>query len=173
MMGIYLFHNHLDRIRKNEQIKLYCFLLIACIGVFVFLRWMMVSFNNAELSNILRSTTFAITSILTSTGFTLDNYQLWGSWAIAAFLFLMLPGGCTGSTTGGIKLFRISIMMKIIHAKLKSTARPHGVFIPRYGSSPVAEDVVFGVLTFIGLYLVCLVVGTIALSFCDLRRLLF
>ena len=168
MMGIYLFHNHFDRIRKNEQIKLYCFLLVVCISVFSFLRWMIVSFDNGELSNIIRTTTFAITSILTSTGFTLDNYQLWGSWAIAAFLFLMLPGGCTGSTTGGIKLFRISIMMKIIHAKLKSTARPHGVFIPRYGSSPVAEDVVFGVLTFIGLYLVCLVAGTIALSFCDL-----
>jgi len=168
MVGIYLFHNHYEGIRNNEQIKLYIFLLVACISVFSFLRWMSVSFDNGELSTILRTTSFAITAILTTTGFTLDNYQLWGSWAVASFVFLMLPGGCTGSTTGGIKLFRISIMMKIIHAKLKSTARPHGVFIPRYGSSPVAEDVVFGVLTFVGLYLVSLIVGTVVLSFCDL-----
>lgn len=168
MMGIYLFHNHLDLIRKNDQIRLYCFLILASICLLSFLRWMSVSFNNAELSSILRTTIFAVTAIVTSTGFTLDNYQLWGSWAVVIFMFLMLPGGCTGSTTGGIKLFRISVMMKIIHTKLKSTARPHGVFIPRYGEAPVSEDVVFGVLTFISLYLVCLVLGTVALSFCDL-----
>lgn len=168
MMGIYLFHNHFDPIRRNEQIKLYCLLVFVSICVLSFLRWSDVSFSNGDLSSILRTTTFSIVSIITSTGFTLDNYQLWGPWAVAAFLFLMLPGGCTGSTTGGIKLFRVSIMMKIIHSKLKSTARPHGVFIPRYGSSPVAEDVVFGVLTYVGLYLVCLIVGTMALSFCNL-----
>lgn len=168
MMGIYLFRNHFDLIRKNDQIKLYCYLILGVVFLLSFLRWMSVSFDNAQLSSILRTTVFAVTAVVTSTGFTLDNYQLWGSWAVVIFMFLMLPGGCTGSTTGGIKQFRVSVMMKIIHSKLKTTARPHGVFIPRYGDNPISEDVVFGVLTFISLYLVCLLFGTLALSFCDL-----
>lgn len=168
MMGIYLFQNRFAVIRKNEQIKFYVYLLIISVLVLSFLRWKLVSFDNEYLSEILRTTVFAVVSILTSTGFTLDNYQLWGVFAVAFFMFLMFPGGCTGSTCGGIKMFRISVLLKIIHVKLKSIARPHGVFVPRYGENPVAEDVVFGVLTFIGLYLICLLFGTIALSLCEL-----
>ena len=168
MMAIYLFHNRWDIIRKNEQIKLYFYMFIFGVLVLSFLRWMTVSFDNNELSQILRTTIFAVASILTSTGFTVDNYQLWGAFSVAFFMFLMMPGGCTGSTCGGIKIFRISILFKIIRVKLKSIARPHGIFVPRYGDNPVAEDVVFGVLTFLGLYLICLLAGTIALSFCEL-----
>ncbi|MBO7244503.1 MAG: TrkH family potassium uptake protein [Alphaproteobacteria bacterium] len=164
MFSIYLFHGSLETIRKNDQIRLYFFSFIGFVLFMGTLRWVAVSFNNDSLENILRTTVFSVASILTSTGFTLDNYQLWGSWAMAFFMVLMLPGGCTGSTTGGIKMFRLSVLFKIIHAKLKSTARPHGIFVPRYGDKAIEEDVVFGVLTYIGLYFVSLFVGTLVLS---------
>lgn len=168
VLSIYLFHGAIDPIRKNDQIKLYFFSFLGFILFMGALRWGATSFNNDSLENILRTTVFSVASILTSTGFTLDNYQLWGSWAMAFFMVLMLPGGCTGSTTGGIKMFRLSVLFKIIHTKLKSTARPHGVFVPRYGDKPIEEDVVFGVLSYIGLYFVCLFIGTLALSLCQL-----
>ena len=84
------------------------------------------------------------------------------------FVFFILLGSCTGSTAGGIKLFRVSILTKVLHSKLKTIARPHGIFIPRYGNTPISEDVVFGVITYIGLYLISLIFGTIALAFCGL-----
>ena len=164
MFSIYLFFGSIDSIRKNDQIKLYFFSFIGFVFFMGALRWAAVSFNNDSLENILRTTVFSVASILTSTGFTLDNYQLWGSWAMAFFMVLMLPGGCTGSTCGGIKMFRLSVLFKIIHSKLKSTARPHGVFVPRYGNKSIEEDVVFGVLTYIGLYFLCLFIGTLVLS---------
>ena len=126
LFRIDLFHGSLETIRKNDQIRLYFFSFIGFVLFMGTLRWVAVSFNNDSLENILRTTVFSVASILTSTGFTLDNYQLWGSWAMAFFMVLMLPGGCTGSTTGGIKMFRLYVLFKIIHAKLKSTARQNG-----------------------------------------------
>lgn len=168
MIGIYLFHNHFDAIRKNEQIKLYCYLFVGVAIGLSFLRWADTLFNNDSLSNILRTTIFTITSLLTTTGFTIDNYQNWGSYAVAFFMFFTLFGACTGSTAGGLKLFRISILTKVLHSKLKSIARPHGIFVPRYGNTPISEDVVFGVIMYVGLYLTSLIFGTIALAFCGL-----
>ena len=168
MFTIYLLHGSFDVIKKNEQIKLFCIVFLGCVFLMGALRWALVSFNNDSLETILRTTVFSVASVLTTTGFTLDNYQLWGSWAMAFFMVLMLPGGCTGSTTGGIKMFRLSVLFKIIHAKLKSTARPHGVFVPRYADKAIEEDVVFGVLTYIGLYFISLFVGTLVLSLCHL-----
>ena len=168
MMGIYLFHNHFDAIRKNEQIKLYAYLFIGTSFALSFLRWAGTGFNNDTLSEILRTTIFTITSLLTTTGFTVSNYQEWGNYAVSFFVFFILLGSCTGSTAGGIKLFRVSILTKVLHSKLKTIARPHGIFIPRYGNTPISEDIVFGVITYIGLYLISLIFGTIALAFCGL-----
>jgi len=81
------------------------------------------------------------------------------------FLLLMFVGGCTASTTGGIKIFRYTILFKTIHSKLKSATRPYGVFIPRYGNKAVTEDVMSGVLVFFGLYALCVALGTLILSF--------
>lgn len=168
MMGIYLFHRHFEPIRQNEQIRLYCFVFLGSVLFLGFIRWMNLSFDNTALSEILRTTAFDTISIITSTGYTLDNYQEWGNYAIVFFMFLMLVGACTGSTAGGIKMFRFSILFKVIRTKMMGAARPHGVFVPRYGDRPITDDVIAGVLIFMGLYAVSLILGTLALSLFDL-----
>lgn len=168
MIGIYIFHRNFEPIRQNEQIKLYCFVFLCSVLFLGSLRWMNTSFDNATLSDILRSTAFDVISVITSTGYTIDNYQIWGNYSIVFFMFLMTAGACTGSTAGGIKMFRFSILFKVIHSKLKGAARTHGVFIPRYGDQPITDDVVTGVLVFLGLYIISVVIGTISLSLFNL-----
>ncbi len=168
MLGIYLFYHHFDLIRKNEQIRLYCITFLCSVLFLVFIRWLQADFNNDSLETILRTTAFSVISIITSTGYVVENYQQWGHYALVFFMFLMLTGACTASTSGGIKMFRFSILLKVLNTKLKSVAKPHGVFVPRYGEKAVSEDVVSGVLVFMGLYALFLISGTIALSLFNL-----
>lgn len=168
MLGIYLKQRHFDHIRSNEQIKLYCTVFLSLAFILSSIRWFNTSFDNIKLEEILRTTTFDVISIMTSTGFTVDNYQLWGHYAIAFFMTIMLLGACTGSTSGGIKMFRFSILFKVIRSRMQTTARPHGVFVPRYGDTPVSDDVIVSVLVFMGLYALSLIIGSAALSLCNL-----
>lgn len=64
----------------------------------------------------------------------------------------MFVGGCTGSTTGGIKIFRFQVLFLIARMHLKLLRRPHGVFIPTYNKRPISESVIVSVLTFFALY---------------------
>ncbi len=164
MIGILICRKHFASIRDNEQIKLFCILCISIILPIVFVRWYHAAFDNDELEWILRTTAFDVISIVTSTGFIADNYETWGKYATGLFLFIMLTGGCTGSTTGGIKMFRYSILFKTISTKLKKSVQPHGVFIARYGHKPITDDVMSGVLVFLGLYALSACAGTIILS---------
>ena len=168
MMGILLFRRHFDTIRNDEQIKLFCFFFLALVLFIVGIRWYDSAFDNNQLEEILRTTAFDVISVMTSTGFILDNYELWGSYATVIFLLIMLTGGCTGSTTGGIKMFRYSILFKAIYTQLKKTVQPHGVFIARYGTKPVTDNVMSGVLVFFGLYALSAAAGSILLSLCGL-----
>lgn len=168
MMGMYLRQRHFDPIKSNEQIKLYCFVFLGISFLLSAIRWFHSDFDNNVLETILRTTAFDVISIITSTGYTTDNYQAWGYYAVAFFMTLMLLGACTGSTSGGIKMFRFSILFKVINVKMKKILHPHGVFVPRYGDKPVSDDVIVGVLTFMGLYALSLIVGTACLSLCDL-----
>ena len=171
MMGILLVRRHFDTIRNDEQIKLYFWSVIGVILFLIAVRWHDVHFDNGQLSAILRTTTFDVVSIMSSTGFVTDNYETWGLYASVVFLLMMLTGACTGSTSGGIKMFRYSILFKAIHTKLKRSVQPHGIFIPRYGNKPISEEVISGVLVFFGLYAISAGIGSIILSLCNLDAL--
>ena len=82
----------------------------------------MVYNNTTHFDNIYDNvlhTTFSITSLMTGTGYTTVNYNNWGGVAVPLLVFLMLLGGGAGSTTCGIKMFRLKIMFEAIHSYLK------------------------------------------------------
>ncbi len=168
MLGILLFRRHFEAIRNNEQIRWFCWFVFCVMLFLIFARWYQTSFNNDQLSGILRTTIFDVLSIVTSTGFVIDNYTSWGAYASVIFLMLMFIGACTGSTSGGIKVFRFAVLMKTIRVKLRSAARPQGVFIPRYGKKPITEEVMSGVLVFMGLYALSLIGSMLLLSLYNL-----
>ena len=77
----------------------------------------------------LRSIFFNVISILTGTGFVNAQFDSWGGFPLILFLGLMFIGGCAGSTTCGIKIFRIQILYSFISTQLKKIIYPKGVFI--------------------------------------------
>src|SRR5210317_1160188 len=109
--------------------------------------------NNHE-NFSLRSVFFNSISILTGTGYVNSEYDSWGSFPITLFLALMFMGGCAGSTTCGIKIFRIQILYLFISTQLKKIIYPKGVFVIKYDQSSVDDKFIASIISFIYFYFV-------------------
>lgn len=107
---------------------------------------------------------FNVVSIVTTTGFVSVDYQLWGSFAALVFFFLTFVGGCTGSTTGGLKIFRFQLLWALLRRVLHRLTLPHGVFRLRYEDRPVSEDVLESAVAFVFAYMATVLVLTLALA---------
>lgn len=112
----------------------------------------------------LRESLFNVTSILTGTGYASTDYQLWGGFAVVVFFLIGLIGGCAGSTTCSIKIFRYQLLIASIKSQIRRIHSPHGVFTPRYDGKRVSEDVLSSVMVFFVAFVVSLGVLSILLS---------
>ena len=116
--------------------------------------------NELNLRNIL----FNVISILTGTGYVNAQFDGWGSFPLVLFLILMFIGGCAGSTTCGIKIFRFQILYSFITNQLKKTIYPKGIFVLKYDKNPVDNKFISSIISFIYMYLVIFFILTALLS---------
>jgi trk system potassium uptake protein TrkH len=135
-------------------------ILTAAFALVAWLEWHM----DAPLVEALRHALFNTISVITGTGYASADYGGWGTLPVALFFFLMCVGGCTGSTTGGIKVFRFAVLHVIAKNQLARLVRPHGVFIPMYNGRPLPEAAAIAVMAFIFMFGLSFAVFAIALS---------
>ena len=133
----------------DSQVK--SFLKIIFISIFILSMYLIVT-NNNEFS--LRSVFFNTISILTGTGFVSAEFDGWGSFPLTLFLALMFIGGCAGSTTCGVKIFRIQILYLFILNQLKKIIYPKGVFLIKYEENSVDDKFIASIISFIYFYFV-------------------
>ncbi len=107
---------------------------------------------------------FNVVSIISTTGYALGDYTAWGTPAIGAFFVLTFLGGCTGSTAGGIKVFRLQIMWLTARAYVGSLISPRRVSTTLYDGRLVEDDVPAAILAFVSVLFATLVVLTMALT---------
>ncbi len=139
---------------RNSEFRL--FLSVIAIA-FVFVVAMRVLSGSNFSEGLLRSSIFQIISIITTTGFITDDYELWPFVTQFVLLLLMLVGASSTSTGGGIKNIRILILFKQIGAEFKKSIRPRGVFPVKVGDKAISEGVVSNTVAFIVLYgMICL-----------------
>ena len=102
----------------------------------------------------LRLIFFNVISILTGTGYVNAQFDNWGSFSLLIFLSLMFIGGCAGSTTCGVKIFRFQILYLFILNQLKKIIYPKGIFIIKYNHNPLNEKFISSIISFIFFYFV-------------------
>lgn len=124
----------------------------------------LVLYNGYQLSDAFRYASFNVTSVITTTGYATADYYLWGSFSVLVFFMMTVVGGCTGSTTGGIKVFRFHVLYQIAHSQVKQLIQPHGIFRPQFNRRPISEEAASAVLTFFILFAFCFTVLAILLS---------
>ena len=112
----------------------------------------------------LQLTAFNVTSVVTTTGFVTQDYTTWGSGAIGVFLVLMYFGGCSGSTAGAIKIYRLQIVYRIVRVHVKRLFSPHRVMALHYNGKTVPDDVPYSILAFLTVYVATISLFTMALA---------
>ena len=111
-----------------------------------------------------RQALFNVVSITTGTGYANANYMQWGSFAVMVFFFIGLIGGCAGSTSCSIKVFRYQLLFSSIRVQLSRIRSPHGIFVPRFDGRPVSEDILNSVMSFFLFFIVTMGVLAVALG---------
>jgi len=145
----------------DTQIK--SFIKIIFFSILILFLYLVI-FNKSFSEISLRSISFNVISILTGTGYVTQNFDSWGNFPLIYFLMLMFIGGCAGSTTCGIKIFRVQILYLFIKNQLKKIIYPRGIFIIKYDNNNVNEKFMASIISFIYLYIVIFFVITALLS---------
>ena len=103
-----------------------------------------------------------VTSIVTTTGVALGDYTLWGSFAVLLFFYLTFVGGCSGSTAGGLKIFRFQVAYVLLKANLQQLIHPRAVIKQQYNGHNIDEDIVRSLITFS--FFFTITIGVLALA---------
>jgi len=150
----------LSVLTNDIQVRWFIALLVFSVIVVTF--WLMYDLDLSWRAAF-RISSFNVISVTTTSGFVSADYTGWGTFPIVFMFLLCVVGGCTGSTTGGIKIFRFQVLYETAKTQLGQLVQPHGVFKAMFNGKPISETATSAVLSFVILF---------AFSFCVLAVLL-
>ena len=153
---------------KDTQVRMFFIILIFLVAFLTLVLWQDSSLTG-ELG--FRKALFNVVSIVTGTGYVSADYGTWGSAAIVVFFYAGLVGGCAGSTSCSVKVFRYQLLFSAIRMQLRKINSPNGVFNLRYQGRLVGLDIVNSVISFFVIFFVTLGVSAMALVFTGLDTL--
>ena len=171
---IYLFRGKPQRLLHDEETRWY---VLACvisaiglaIGLFIYYGWTIGSIASwgegwRTAADALRNGFFTAVATISSTGFISADYMLWPPVLWMLVFFLMMTGGASGSTAGGIKWVRIAIFAKSALAEIKRRIHPNAVIPVRFNGRTLREQTTSNVMAFMFFYII--IIGAAALCFC-------
>lgn len=155
------FTGRFKQVLANEEFRVYALNLlilgvIASVGLFLTGRY--------DLELAIRSGFFQIISINTTTGFISDNYLLWPNFLMFLIFALFFSGGSTGSTSGGIKMMRLIVLIKNSLLELKRQFHPTAILPVRFSGITVPQNVTNNIAAFVLIYLIVFFVGCLVMS---------
>ena len=153
---------------RNSEFRTYLTMLGSASAVIVLLLWLE---NGLPLGSSIRAAVFAVASLGTSTGLSNatgagspGDYVTWVAGAQLVLLFLMVVGGCTGSTSGGIKVMRMRVLGLMMLRSVQHTQTPRAIIPIRLGPDNVRENVVSRATGFFLLHFLLVMAGLLALT---------
>lgn len=164
VLFIKMFQGRYTAIFDDHQARTFMMTVFVLIVGMTLWRWD----DDISLLQALREVSFSVITIITTTGFTTVDYTFWGTFPLMFFFILMMVGGCTGSTSGGIKILRYQIMFSVARSHIFQIRRPRGIFPATYNGKPIPESVSISVFTFFALYIISFGVLVMGLGFFDL-----
>jgi len=145
---------------KSEELRVYIGIIIVSIVI--------IMINCASIYNSfgenLRNSFFQVSSIITTTGFTTVDYELWPSLSKAILFILMICGACAGSTGGGMKISRLIILAKTSYAKIANFVNPRRVKSVKFESKPVSVEIQDSIFAFSAIYFIAIILVALIIS---------
>lgn len=150
------------RLFKDDELRWF----LKSVGILTLIITLALFFQNQyDLESAFRKALFQVATAHTSCGFATDDYNLWPPFTWMLLVFAMMAGGCTGSTSGGIKNMRLLILARNIKNEFKRMLHPNAVLPVRVNHQVISPSVVATVNTFFVFYLLCALVGWTLLMF--------
>lgn len=150
---------HRKALFRDQQVRGFLgFLLITWL---VFGTWLWFNSDNEWLDAV-RIVAVNVTSVVTTTGLALGDYTLWGSFSIMLFFYLTFIGGCSGSTAGGLKIFRFQVAYVMLKANMQQMIHPRAVIKQQYNNHSIDDDIVRSLITFS--FFFTITIGVLALA---------
>ena len=151
---------------NDQQVKWFLLILFFLISIVTFNLYI----NGLDFFSSLRVSIFNVVSIVTGTGFGTDDFSQWGGFATTLLLILMFIGGCAGSTTCGLRMARVLVLIANAKTQVLKLLTPHAVIIPYYNKKPIPESVTESVMGFFFLYILVFIIiscllGSLGLDF--------
>ncbi|MBI1239802.1 MAG: potassium transporter TrkH [Alphaproteobacteria bacterium] len=150
-----------DELLRDPQVRM--FLLITASGAAAVAAWLVLA-GHAGIWQALRLAAFNTTSIITGSGFALGDFSIWGTFPVMMMFLLMFIGACSGSTAGGIKIFRIQLIIIATRTQFRRMVHPHAIVPRQYGGVRLDDDIIASVLVFIAIYLLTVIAIAMLLS---------
>tara|TARA_B100000700_G_scaffold126952_2_gene142146 strand:- start:151 stop:1533 length:1383 start_codon:yes stop_codon:yes gene_type:complete len=147
--------SNIKAVFMDKQVKGFLYTLI--ISIFIIAIWLSLKLD-VNLIESIRISAFNVISIITGTGYSTEDFSEWGSFAISMLFILMLIGGCTGSTTGGIKIFRIQILWQVILQQIQKVIRPHQILKITYSKAVIDDKTTLSILAIIFLFIISIII---------------
>ncbi|MDY6321726.1 MAG: TrkH family potassium uptake protein [Succinivibrio sp.] len=146
---------------RDEQVRGFFFL---CVLISLMVAISLVAADGYGLERALRTSFFNVIAILSSTGFNFEDFTRWNPFASIIFFIILGIGGCSGSTAGGIKIFRLQICFSMMKVQFLKTIHPHAVAEPRFNRRIIDSDTLRAVITYLVAYLLVTAVSATAAS---------
>ncbi len=157
----FLLKGKFSKIWKNEEFRFYTFLLLF-LGILVAIALYWKKGLPAEES--FREGLFQMVSIITTTGFVSVDYGQWSPFLVYLIFIITFFGGCAGSTSGGLKMVRVRLLLKDSALELKRILHPRAVIPVRISGKPVTREIMANVLAFFFFYILMFASGAMILS---------
>jgi trk system potassium uptake protein TrkH len=158
-------HGKWSALFESSQVRVFLLFLV-CATLMISL-WLVI-YNHFDPMEALRLSAFNVVSVVTTTGYATADYSLWGTFPVVVFFFLMFVGGCTGSTAGGIKIFRFEIMCRFVVRQLQILLHPSRAATMRYNNREVTDDVMRSTVLFVFQFIMVVALLALALAFTGL-----
>ena len=149
---------------KDEELRLYLGLFFLCtLAIAANIYWNLRQiYPTAE--QALRHAAFQVSSIMTTTGFSTTDFDLWPGISKALLLMLMIIGACAGSTGGGIKCARVLLLFKSLRRNIRQLLNPRSVQVIRVGKKTVDERVVANTNAYLAAYVIIVILSFLLVS---------
>jgi len=145
---------------KDEELRFYIGLALACVVALV----LSIRPLYSTLEESIRHAAFQVSSVMTTTGFSTTDFDLWPGFAKSILLLLMLVGACAGSTGGGLKCIRVLLLFKVLRRNIRQILNPRKVLVVRSNDKVVDEKVLANTNAYFAAYVIILVLSTLVLS---------
>ena len=143
----------------NEEFKLYTSIVLGATLII----WSILAVEHGFFKAA-RLASFQVVSIITTTGYSTDDYALWPGLATGFLFLLMFVGGSAGSTGGGMKVSRYLVLLKHSGLQLKKFFHPRAVFSLKVGGKSYPDDIVISIFQFFFLYIFLTATGTVMMT---------